>query len=80
MAKSTSSFFLDLVIWNLMISLDLKVLKNFMHSFFLGGIPVCVSTICQHGQISVSCRIPSESFFLPNHAYSSIPYITAHYI
>ena len=38
-------------------------------------ILVCADTICRHGQILVSCTIPTWSLFPPNHVYSNILFV-----
>ena len=47
---------------------------------FIGGIPICTFTICQHGRILIFCTIPSGSLFLFSHDYSCIAFVLDCYI
>ena len=49
--------------------------KKILCISFIELILLCLSTICQLGQISISCTIPSGSLFPPSHASSFIPFV-----
>ena len=49
--------------------------KEFYGSNSLGQSLVCAYTFCQHGQVLITCTIPSRSYSAPSHVYSCIPFV-----
>ena len=82
MGKSLNKFFSScqlsagLVFWmrldHLLVS---QCPKKFSASYFLEQIVICVQTICQHGQLLISCTVPSRLSFPPSHVYSCISFV-----